>query len=634
MPEEPSLEKLFGLQMTTIAAALGACQVTVLLVLAFMAWRNNVMLKLGLRPIARRRTQSTLIVVGLMLATLIITAAFVTGDTLSHTIRSLVIEQLGPVDEVIRLRANGGSASGTSTYFNLSKYDDLAAQLADDPFIDATVPAIRQSVPVVNLTRRQSIRALAITGVQLEDAPQEVPLDERADTAGHPLFLGVQDGRQIYLNQSAADALQAQPGDRPNLYVGSTPKVFIVAGVSAGGRSPRATMDLHQAQALFGERGRINAILISNLGDQRQGVRYSQQVTSRPRGLLSDDFATRRLFQSLAGDASVVQALTSSAVGYDGNTRADLLSIASGLETGQLTEEIRSLLADEGIGQEVQTILEHTDWQTATLRRRLETQFNDLSDFSVDDQKRDGLDSAELAANAFTAIFVVTGLFGIASGLLLIFLIFVMLAAERKSEMGMTRAVGAQRKHLVQMFVYEGTAYDLGAAAVGVVLGVVTGLLIALTLGSAFASSDLAIRPNVTLTSLAVSYSLGMLVTFATVLFSALRVSRLNIVSAIRDLPEPPPRPVSIRARLLSPFTALVNGFRHLRHLRLVRAMRSWFLEIPSSIFGLIWASFRGGPLTFLLGLLRLTAGLGAQSGAMFTSGASFALIGFGLILR
>ncbi len=299
-----------------------------------------------------------------------------------------------------------------------------------------------------------------------------------------------------------------------------------------------------------------------------------------------------------------------------------------------MNDDIRSLLADEGLGGEVQSILEQANWRSATMRQRLASEFGNLSKYSVDDWKRDGLDSAELAANAFTTIFVVTGLFGIASGLLLIFLIFVMLAAERKSEMGMTRAIGAQRKHLVQMFVYEGTAYDLGAAAVGVVLGVATGLIIAMTLGRAFASADLAIRPNVTFTSLAVSYSLGMLVTFGTVLFSARRVSRLNIVAAIRDLPEPPPRPVSFKARLLSPLYAVVDGFRHLRHLRLVRAVRSWAVGVPKSIFGLVWAGFRGGPLTLLTGLAMLFRGLAVHSGSLFTSGFSFALIGFGLVLR
>jgi putative ABC transport system permease protein len=626
------LEKLFGLQMTTIAAVLGAALMLVLLVLSLMGWRNNVMLKLGLRPILRRRTQSSLIVVGLMLATLIITAAFVTGDTLSHTIRSLVVDGLGPVDEMIQVRSNGGVAQ--STYFSFSRYEDFAEQLNTYPLIDAVVPGIMESVPAVNVTRRQSTRSLSLIGLRPEDGPLVLPDGERMDIDGNPLPLEALEGREIYLNKSAAEALDAHTGDRIELYVRSSPRIFVVGGVSAEGRMARAILDLHQAQALFAERGRVNLIVISNVGDDKKGVRYSEEVTTYVRALLSNEAAVNRLFVRLAGDSSAAEAIRDAALTYEGNTRADLFTLAAGLQSGSLSDEVRSLLADETLGAEVRSILDQAEWQSDSMRRRLVTQFNQLSDFSVDNTKRNGLDEAELAANAFTTIFVVTGLFGIASGLLLIFLIFVMLAAERKSEMGMARAIGAQRRHLVQMFVYEGTAYDLAAAGVGVALGVFTGLVIALTLGRAFASTDLAIRPNVTLISLVVSYALGMLVTFATVLISARRVSHLNIVSAIRDLPEPPAQPVPFRTRLLAPMRAVLDGFRYLFRLRIWRALRTWIVTVPGSIFRIIWVGFRTGPLTFILGVLLVLSGLGAESGSMFTLGVSFALIGGGLVLQ
>ena len=42
-----------------------------------------------------------------------------------------------------------------------------------------------------------------------------------------------------------------------------------------------------------------------------------------------------------------------------------------------------------------------------------------------------------------------------------------MLAAERRGELGIARAIGTRRGQLVQMFLFEGAAYDLLAAAVG-----------------------------------------------------------------------------------------------------------------------------------------------------------------------
>src|SRR5512134_2052214 len=109
------MEKLFGVEMATIAGVLSALLVVVIVSLALLAWRRPVFFKLGLRPIPRRRAQSVLIVLGLMLATLIITAAFVTGDTLSHSIRSVAIEGMGEIDEVVQVR--GGIAD--SAYFKL-----------------------------------------------------------------------------------------------------------------------------------------------------------------------------------------------------------------------------------------------------------------------------------------------------------------------------------------------------------------------------------------------------------------------------------------------------------------------------------------------------------------------------------
>src|SRR5574341_1488210 len=127
------MEKLFGLSMNTIAGCLGSALALVLVVLALVAWRRPVMFKLGLRPIPRRRAQSALIVFGLMLASLIITAAFGTGDTLSHTIRSLVVEGLGEIDEIVRVgggHADYGGPNSQDTYFKLARFEVLDAQLA------------------------------------------------------------------------------------------------------------------------------------------------------------------------------------------------------------------------------------------------------------------------------------------------------------------------------------------------------------------------------------------------------------------------------------------------------------------------------------------------------------------------
>ncbi len=627
------MEELFGLDMNIIAGCLGSSLALVIAVVALLAWRGRVMLKLGLRPIPRRRIQSALIVLGLMLATLIITAAFFMGDTLSQTIRSLTLEELGEIDEIVHLEG-GTETSGGTTYFKLTRYEELAASLTGYDLVDMVVPAVRESIPVVNTTRRRSERALRVVGLRPEDSYILEP-GERIDAQGDPLQLTELGPREVYLNTAAAEELGAEPGDRLDLYVGSRPKTVYVRSVTASGENPRLILPMRRAQTLLNQRGKINAILISNAGDASAGAALSQTVTTHLRGLLTDRMVASKIVGSLTTDATAAGLLREGAADRRGNLQTDLLTLADGLEAGGLSGESLSLLADENLADEVQVILGEAEWHSEPARDRLADLFTDLSELSVDDVKRDSLDQGELAASAFTTIFIVTGLFGIAAGLLLIFLIFVMLAAERKPEMGMTRAVGGQRRHLIEMFVFEGTAYDLAAAAVGVALGAVTGYVLAASLGRAFAAqSDLAIQPTLTLRSLVVSYSLGMLVTFGTVVFAAYKVSKLNIVAAIRDLPEPPPPPTRIRDRLLAPFRLLAEGFRQLRRRRFIRALWTWLVIAPFSLFGVIWAGFISGPLTFLLGLLLTPSGAAQSSGWMFTLGGSLLIIGGGLMLR
>jgi len=125
-----------------------------------------------------------------------------------------------------------------------------------------------------------------------------------------------------------------------------------------------------------------------------------------------------------------------------------------------------------------------------------------------------------------------------------------------------------------------------------------------------------------------------MLVTFATVLISANRVSHLNIVYAIHDLPEPPRPPSYLKDRFLAPFLSLWEGLRSLFRLRILRALQRWLIAFPGSIIRLIWLGFTSGPFTLILGIALTQLGIQNSNGAAYTSGVSFVIIGSGLLLR
>jgi putative ABC transport system permease protein len=126
--------------------------------------------------------------------------------------------------------------------------------------------------------------------------------------------------------------------------------------------------------------------------------------------------------------------------------------------------------------------------------------------------KRDGLRQADAADAADAAMLQMFGTFGsisIFAGVMLIFLIFVLLAAERRGEMGVARAVGTQRGHLVQMFLAEGAAYDVVAAAIGALFGLAVAYVMVSVVAGLFTSRALdivyAVRPG----SLLLAYALG-----------------------------------------------------------------------------------------------------------------------------
>jgi putative ABC transport system permease protein len=157
-----------------------------------------------------------------------------------------------------------------------------------------------------------------------------------------------------------------------------------------------------------------------------------------------------------------------------------------------------------------------------------------------------GLNTATTSSQGTLTIFLVLGLFSIVAGAMLIIGIFVMLAEERKGEMGMLRAIGMRRRELVYAYYFEGVAYAAGSALAGTVLGVGVGYFLAYLAGFVLAGAGLpqnAILESFTVSgqSLVIAYVVGFLLTLVTVVVACRRASRLNIVRAIRDVPEPPP---------------------------------------------------------------------------------------------
>jgi len=152
--------------------------------------------------------------------------------------------------------------------------------------------------------------------------------------------------------------------------------------------------------------------------------------------------------------------------------------------------------------------------------------------------KEDGIEVAEITADMISQLGIIMSSFTIIAGIALIINIFVMLAEERKPEMGISRAIGMQRFDLTHSFLFEGTVYALVAAIVGTLVGLVIAFVMFGLLSSVF-GGGFAFTLHFEPSSLVIAGCAGFLITLLTVGAASWRVSRLNIVRAIRDIPEP-----------------------------------------------------------------------------------------------
>jgi putative ABC transport system permease protein len=184
----------------------------------------------------------------------------------------------------------------------------------------------------------------------------------------------------------------------------------------------------------------------------------------------------------------------------------------------------------------------------------LRTALAGLPDVRVDAPKAAVLDVAEQEGAGFTELFGTIGAFSVMAGILLLVNLFTMLAEERRTELGMLRALGFTRRRLTRTFALEGALYALPAAVLGAGLGLGIGWLVAVVAGPLLgvaadgARYPLVVEP----TSLATGAALGLLVSLVTVWLASTRIARLNVVRAIRDLPEPARRRVGRRTLAVS----------------------------------------------------------------------------------
>ncbi len=181
---------------------------------------------------------------------------------------------------------------------------------------------------------------------------------------------------------------------------------------------------------------------------------------------------------------------------------------------------------------------------------------------SVEKPKQAVLDEAKAAGDSLGSLFLFIGSFAIIAGVLLLVNLFVMLAEERKSELGMLRAIGMKRSRLVRSFMIEGTVYALVSSLVGILAGLAVGRAVVAVAARIYRSmgpdsGGLQMTFHVTPVSIVNGFAAGFLIAFLTVTLTSVRISRVNIIAAIRDLANEGGRRLRRRWVLLSTVAAV-----------------------------------------------------------------------------
>ncbi len=638
-----------GLTVGVVAALL-----VFLAILGFFARRNPVLFKLGLRNIPRRRAQTVLIIVGLMLSTAIITSALALGDTVSSLIRNGALDSLGATDIVVESPTFAGFGD---EFLTVEQAGAVLASVDGDSRVDGAMPQIRIDLPILNSGNDMTSVGAPLLGL---DPTRMGGFDEIRTSDGKAFPVGSLGERDILLNEGMADDLDASAGDELMVIAPTGEHRFtvsaVVIGVGLAGTRGDGTnsavglVRLDALQELLDREGLANRIEISLTGGSRPSADLSKDVAADLQLEFTDNEVAEELFATLS-DPAMVALLNDYIAANDADIRAsvksDLTELVTELESQtSATREFRKAMTDPFVAGSVVIALEEAGRSDLALATTF--MLAELEILRVSEVKTGLLEIADLVGSFFTTIFGIFGSFSIMVGLLLIFLVFVMLASSRTTEMGIARAIGTKRRQLVQSFVFEGAAYAFAASVAGVVLGILASLGLVRILSQILPEDvDFTIRYGLHPRSVLLAFSAGMVITLITVTVSAYRVSKLNIAVAIRGLPEefvPKTKPDlrrqlrSLGQALIAPAYQLYLGIRG-RRIRILWALGAlippvWLLLIVIAVIRLLSPYIRIGWELAILGVILAVVGVNTSSSAYFSIGASLAIVGVGMALR
>ena len=201
------MEKVFGLPATGLAITMAVLLLLIFIVIAVSATRRFILVKMGTRNIPRRKGQSILIVIGLMLSSAIIATSLGIGDTVRHSIRSVALDSLGPTDETVK--GPGKNYLGEE-YFGYSEFTRIEGLVKGNSDVRALLPLISISLPASNEENELAENNVRVRGI---DSGYSDNFDTLRNIQGTSVSMKALGPDDIYVNSKLSDVLKVTNGD-------------------------------------------------------------------------------------------------------------------------------------------------------------------------------------------------------------------------------------------------------------------------------------------------------------------------------------------------------------------------------------------------------------------------------------
>jgi putative ABC transport system permease protein len=472
-----------------------------------------------------------------MIGTAIISSSLVVQDTMVYLSEVSVYRSLGEVDEDIW----GMNSFGTVEYFNESIYESVSENLLTVDGIEAVAPVIADLGSVFDYNTLLGDPSVVILGHD-SDVLRNTSFGDLDGNGFYPDSLGF---GEAAINSRLANEIDASEGD------------MIV--LSYGANNPQNPLEPEIRATNFTIKKIIKEEDLYGKANYNQGKTIFFEIDNLQL-MLNRPGEINHIWISNDGD-------------YQGGESV----------TNKVNKTIESEL-DKALKQD-----------NALSGKNLALE--------VQNVKADGLEAARVNGESIGIMFMILGSFSIIAGIVLIINIFVMLGEERKSEMGMARAIGTKTKQLVRMYIFEGSLYAFVAAFAGTFLGMFFGWIIIQAFEYIFGSSEgfvggaSNIPFHFTWDSVIVAFCAGLLITFITIFLISFSISKLNIIRAIRRIPEPVTSGKKKRNHLIGAFL-VVLGMLFCLMAYYSNAGGAWMIGLPLIFIGSAmviykWISFR-----------------------------------------